>query len=687
MKVKIVNDKIFYKKILKYIIFFCITLGIDICFCDKLTKLDAICLNLIGVSASIFALTFSMLSIISIKMDKTYLGKNIAAYVMNESSCITQFGKILCCSFLLILECLCYIFKRYLSEIAAILILLYIVIVNIKQMLIIFDDSKIKSNIKKNIKNSEINWDDFTKDFKKIILSSTYDLYEDYKNVFFNESENLIKNDPQGAKKFNNNVIQIISMPYINNQISFMLFDIINCSYDIISKTNLEYDYNIFDDFFLKYKDVNFFNKCEIDTLIKIDIFSLLCKILACHKNKQIYNCNDFNAVYKYIKNIPMLLKKCKVQIDYNGYWYHNEFMMMYKNYDMKFFDTYIFSLIENGFYENVLVHIAKDKTPYEDERYIFILVSFYTYSLQYADIKLYNQLIVKFKSIINGKIIKEKKLYLREADNCFFGDDFILKFMKRLSFLMDAGIIVENNNYNYLLLAFYIGIMAFYDEDITDYIDKLNEELIEMLNEFYGCNTNSIYYKMLIEASRWVMNNVFNVSFSLAYYTIDYFQDLLQGVASLYISNYILQLKEKYNKTVFTEIFNKKLKSDINIRLNKKTIKENIKLHPKETFFSKVRIPVQYDDYVSTFNLVYGKLKVEITKFIKEKNISEENNIEVSDIEITKNIVDTIDEQKYIYINNKKYKASDDEYKDYIEYSGYIIEIKFRIESFEINS
>lgn len=191
----------------------------------------------------------------------------------------------------------------------------------------------------------------------------------------------------------------------------------------------------------------------------------------------------------------------------------------------------------------------------------------------------------------------------------------------------------------------------------------------------------------MLIEASRWVMNNVFNVSFSLAYYTIDYFQDLLQGVASLYISNYILQLKEKYNKTVFTEIFNKKLKSDINIRLNKKTIKENIKLHPKETFFSKVRIPVQYDDYVSTFNLVYGKLKVEITKFIKEKNISEENNIEVSDIEITKNIVDTIDEQKYIYINNKKYKASDDEYKDYIEYSGYIIEIKFRIESFEINS
>lgn len=109
--------------------------------------------------------------------------------------------------------------------------------------------------------------------------------------------------------------------------------------------------------------------------------------------------------------------------------------------------------------------------------------------------------------------------------------------------------------------------------------------------------------------------------------------------------------------------------------------------MHPKETFFSKVRIPVQYDDYVSTFNLVYGKLKVEITKFIKEKNISEENNIEVSDIEITKNIVDTIDEQKYIYINNKKYKASDDEYKDYIEYSGYIIEIKFRIESFEINS
>lgn len=99
MKVKIVNDKIFYKKILKYIIFFCITLGIDICFCDKLTKLDAICLNLIGVSASIFALTFSMLSIISIKMDKTYLGKNIAVYVMNESSCITQFGKILCCSF------------------------------------------------------------------------------------------------------------------------------------------------------------------------------------------------------------------------------------------------------------------------------------------------------------------------------------------------------------------------------------------------------------------------------------------------------------------------------------------------------------------------------------------------------------------------------------------------------------
>lgn len=75
--------------------------------------------------------------------------------------------------------------------------------------------------------------------------------------------------------------------------------------------------------------------------------------------------------------------------------------------------------------------------------------------------------------------------MYLREADNCFFGDDFILKFMKRLSFLMDAGIIVENNNYNYLLLAFYIGIMAFYDEDITDYIDKLNEELIEMLNEF----------------------------------------------------------------------------------------------------------------------------------------------------------------------------------------------------------
>ena len=48
---------------------------------------------------------------------------------------------------------------------------------------------------------------------------------------------------------------------------------------------------------------------------------------------------------------------------------------------------------------------------------------------------------------------------------------------------------------------------------------------------------------------------------------------------------------------------------------------------------------------------------------------------------------MDTIDEQKYIYINNKKYKASDDEYKDYIEYSGYIIEIKFRIESFEINS
>lgn len=157
MKLIIVDDRIFCKKNLKCIIFFCIALGIDICFDNKLTKLDALCLNLIGVSASIFALTFSMLSIISIKMDKTYLGKNIAAYVMNESSCITQFGKILCCSFLLILECLCYIFKRYLSEIAAILILLYIVIVNIKQMLIIFDDSKIKSNIKKSIKNSEIN--------------------------------------------------------------------------------------------------------------------------------------------------------------------------------------------------------------------------------------------------------------------------------------------------------------------------------------------------------------------------------------------------------------------------------------------------------------------------------------------------------------------------------------------------
>lgn len=687
MKVKIVNDKIFYKKILKYIIFFCITLGIDICFCDKLTKLDAICLNLIGVSASIFALTFSMLSIISIKMDKTYLGKNIAVYVMNESSCITQFGKILCCSFLLILECLCYIFKIYLSEIAAILFLLYIVIKNIEQTFLIFDDTKIRSNIQKNIKNSGINWDDFIKDFKKIILSSTYDLYEDYKNIFFNESKKLIKNNPQGVKKFNNNVIQIISMPYINNQISFMLFDIINCAYDIISKANLEYDYNIFYNFFLKYKDENFFDKMEINSFVKIDIFSLLCKVLSCHKNKQISKCEDLIAVYNYIKNISILLKKYNVEFDYNSYWYHNKFMVLYRNYDMKFFDTYIFSLIKNGFYENVLTYIVKDIFWLADKKYIFILISFYTYSLQYADIKLYNQLILKFKSIINEKIINEKKLHLCEANNCFFGDDFILKFMKRLSFLRDAGIIVENNNYNYLLLAFYIGLMAFYDEDITDYIDTSNEELIEMLNEFYGCKTNSIYYKMLIEASRWVIKNIFNKNFSFEYYSLDYFQDLLQGVARVYKKNYLSQLKGKYNTKVFIERFNKKLKSDINIRLNKKTIKDNIKLYPKEFSSSKFRILVPYDDYVSTFNRVYGKLKVEITKFIKENNISEENNIEVSDIEITKNIVDTTDDQKYIYINNKKYKANDDEYKDYIEYSGYIIEIKFRIESFEINS